>query len=444
MDSYSSDSIQRLKTRLGRKTAERRTLIENARRENRSGTLTEEQDTAFRSMSGDIELLETRIEELQEDDRRSFQATDAMRRVAGPGGRSGSQVYGPESRASYFADLAAVVRQTADYGTRDRLSTYEQEQRDLNRADGAGGQFVPPAYLMNDYAGLPRAGRVTADLMTRRPLPPGTDVINIPKILTGTATAIQPADNDPVQEVDLTDSVIAAPVRTIAGQQDIAQQLLDQSPVNFDELVMQDLLSDFQRRLGLQVLTGTGLTGQLLGLQNVTGIETVTWTSAAPTAQEFQKRVADAVSRISGALFSSASGLVIVMHPRRWAWLLTQNDTSNRPLVVPESYGPNNAQGVLSGGAEGRVGSFAGLPVYVDGNIATNTGAGTNQDVVMVMAPGETYLYESQIRTRVLPEVLSGTLTVRAQVYGYVAMATRQAKSIAVISGTGLTPPSFT
>ena len=59
------------------------------------------------------------------------------------------------------------------------------------------------------------------------------------------------------------------------------------------------------------------------------------------------------------------------------------------------------------------MGSFAGLPVYVDGNVATNTGAGSNQDVVLVMDPTSTTLYESQIRTRVLPEVLSGTLTVR-------------------------------
>ena len=51
---------------------------------------------------------------------------------------------------------------------------------------------------------------MTADLLTRRPLPSGTDIINLPKIVTGTATAIQPADNDPVQETDLTDSSIGA------------------------------------------------------------------------------------------------------------------------------------------------------------------------------------------------------------------------------------------
>jgi HK97 family phage major capsid protein len=413
-----------------------------AKRENRSDRLTEEQDAEFRSLSSDLELIETRIEELEESDRRTSTASAVSVRYGLGGAGHRSQVYGPENRASYFGDLVASARQTADVRARDRLASYDQEQRDLNRADGSGGVFVPPQYLLQDVVGAPRPGRVTADLMTRRPLPAGTDVINVPKILTGTSTAIQPADNDPVQEVDLTDSVIAAPVRTIAGQQDIALQLLDQSPVNFDEVIIRDLLADYARRVGLQVLTGTGATGQLLGVQNVTGVEQVAWTSTTPTAVDFQKRVADAVSRIAGAIYAPPNA--IVMHPRRWAWLLIQNDTSNRPLIVPEAQGPSNAQGILAGGAEGRVGTFAGLPVYVDSNIATNTGVGLNQDVVLVLNSAETILYESQIRTRVLPEVLSGTLTVRVQIYGYAAMATRQAKSIAVISGTGLTPPVFT
>ena len=88
------------------------------------------------------------------------------------------------------------------------------------------------------------------------------------------------------------------------------------------------------------------------------------------------------------------------------------------------------------------VGRTPGLDVYVDSNIPTN--ARTNQDVVLVINSGETYLYGSAVRTRVLQEVLSGARTVRIQLNGYVAMATRQAKSIAVISGTGLVPPVFT
>ncbi len=437
------DMIQRLRTRAGRVRAERQAIVDTAKRERRGDDrLTEDEDREFRALTADLREFEERIAELEDEDRRTGRAADAARRFGGGGGGGSSTVYGPESRNSYFADLVAVTRQTADYDTRQRLQTYEQEQRDLNRADGSGGLFVPPAWLVNEYVGVPRPGRVTADLLTRRPLPPGTDTINVPKILTGTAVAMQPADNDPVQEVDLTDTTISAPVRTIAGQQDVAIQLLDQSPVNFDEIIIRDLLSDYARRVGTQVLSGTGAAGQVLGLRNVTGVETVTWTSTNPTAAEFQRRVADAISRISGALFAAPNA--IVAHPRRWAWLLTQNDAANRPLVVPESAGASNAAGVLTGMSEGRVGTFAGLPVYLDSNIPTNLGAGANEDVVLVIDGSESYLYESSIRTRVLPEVLSGTLTVRIQCYGYLAMATRQAQSIAVISGTGLTPPVFT
>jgi hypothetical protein len=70
-------------------------------------------------------------------------------------------------------------------------------------------------------------------------LPGGTDSINIPKILSGTAVGIQTVDNEPVTDVDLIDTFINAPV--ISGQQGVAIQLLDQSPTAFDEIIFRDL-----------------------------------------------------------------------------------------------------------------------------------------------------------------------------------------------------------
>ena len=46
------------------------------------------------------------------------------------------------------------------------------------------------------------------------------------------------------------------------------------------------------------------------------------------------------------------------------------------------------------------------------------TNVNSNQDVVLVLNTAETYLYESSVRVRVLPEVLSGTLSCRIQLYG--------------------------
>jgi len=67
--------------------------------------------------------------------------------------------------------------------------------------------------------------------------------LNIPKILTGTAVGVQTADNQPVVDVDLTDTFINAPVRTISGKQAVAIQLIDQSPIAFDDLVFRDLVA---------------------------------------------------------------------------------------------------------------------------------------------------------------------------------------------------------
>jgi HK97 family phage major capsid protein len=160
-----------------------------------------------------------------------------------------------------------------NFSERDHHPAF-QEHRDLSRVDGSGGYAVPPAWLMNQYVELARPGRAFANLVQRQPLPGGTDSINIPKLLTGTATAIQTGDNQPVQQTDLTDTFINAPVRTISGQQGVAIQLLDQSPIAFDDLVFRDLIADYASQLDKQCLSGSGTNGQVLGVRLTPNIGT--------------------------------------------------------------------------------------------------------------------------------------------------------------------------
>ena len=76
---------------------------------------------------------------------------------------------------------------------------------------------------------------------------------------------------------------------------------------------------------------------------------------------------------------------VIVMHPRRWGWLLTLLDTQNRPLFVPDGNSAFNAAGILEDvDSQQVVGRTHGLPIVTDPNIATNLGAGTNEDQIFV------------------------------------------------------------
>jgi hypothetical protein len=102
-----------------------------------------------------------------------------------------------------------------------------------------------------------------------------------------------------------------------------------------------------------------------------------------------------------------------------------------------------NAAGVLEDvDSQQVVGRTLGLPVITDANIATNLGAGTNEDQIYVMRSTDILLWESGLRSRVLPETRAANLTVLLQVFSYIAAsAARYPQS--VVQLTGLTPPSF-
>lgn len=326
-----------------------------------------------------------------------------------------------------------------------------------NRTDGQGGYFVPPLWLVDQYIPGLRAGRVAAGLCRQMDLPAGTDSINIPKLSTLTATAIQTADGQAVNSQDFTDTAVTAGVKTIAGQEDISLQLLEQSPGQImDQVIIEDLTADYNQKVDQQVLTGTGSNGQVTGVLPDTNwtANKITWTSASPLGPGYNMALGAMASKVSYKRYN-LQNLHFLMHPRRWFWFATALDgasgTSGRPIVSADGFGPYNASAVDAGGgvpAEGLAGRVPfGPNAYIDGNVpvaATAAGAvtgGTN-DLVVAAKWDDLWLFEGSLRTRVLPEILSGTLQVRFQVYNYVAFLARYGESIAVAVGTGLAAPA--
>ena len=357
------------------------------------------------------------------------------------------------NRRSYVKDLIKLtLNMDGDGESRGRLMRHAQdvaedesykEYRDISRVDGQGGYAVPPAWLMDQYIELARPGRAFANLVQRQPLPGGTDSINIPKLLTGTTVGVQTADNTPISKTDLTDTFINAPVRTIAGAQGVSIQLIDQSPIAFDDVVFRDLVAAHAASTDTQVLAGSGTAGQVLGVNNIPGISTVAL-SGAPTIQTVYSAIANAVQLVHTTRFLPPEA--IVMHPVRWGWFLSLLDAQQRPLFLPNANNPFNAAGVLQDVASQQVvGTMHGLPVITDPNITTTAGPGTpsgNQDIIYVLRASDLVLWESGIRARVLPETLATNLTVLLQIYNYLAFsAGRYPQSVVEI--TGLTAPTF-
>lgn len=406
---------------------------------------------AVEARTAEIKDLDAKIESASALEARTAQVVEARE-------ESGVKVFGSahvgrepmtyEERGdqSFVKDMIRAHTRN-DSGAWERLARHNQEAavelRAINTTDTSGGDFAPPIWLINEFAEFARAARVTADLCTTMPLPAGTDQINIPQITTGTRSGVQAGNNSsttaPTTNRDLVTASASAPVRTVMGYEEVSIQLVEQSPLagGFDRLIMGDLMADYNLQVNTAVTgNGDGTSNTIQGLVNIAG-QSATWTEASPTAANGILAVAKAVSGIVNNRYREPEA--IVLHPRHWYWLASAVDGQSRPLVVPSAGGPMNTFGVNSapGAASGAVGTILGIPTYLD---ATLPLVSTTQQTILVGRFSDSYLFESGVKSRVLTDVLSANLTVRFQVYGYVALAHRFANSIAKVTGTGTVP----
>jgi HK97 family phage major capsid protein len=357
----------------------------------------------------------------------------------------GGQTYrqGDHRGPSWVRDMATVALNrdgAADARTRLEQNNREAEieLRALSTTDGAGGDFVPPVWLVSNFIALARAQRPVANRVRNETLPGGTDTLNVPRLATGTAVAEQTTQNTTIQNTDATTGAVTAAVATLAGGQTISVQMIEQSPINVDDMLLADLLADYAAKVDLFVLNNNGV--NKTGILQTSGISTVTYTSASPTTKLFYGFVAQAIASVQTNRFASPDTLV--MHPRRWASLLAATDTTNRPLVTP-SPALNGIATPNAPASQGVVGQMQGVDVVTDPLIPTNLGAGTNQDVVIVMKADDFVLYEGAVRAEAFRDTKADSLSIYLRVYNYVAELSRYPKSICTISGTGLTPPAY-
>jgi HK97 family phage major capsid protein len=420
---------------------------------------TDEESAKFDSLLSEIRKDDTRLEELRQSEESEEAAKESRKQLADPGVKTGNAqvtdapVYVQDGNGqSYFRDLArSVFRQDASATDRlrrnDAMSMETRALGNTNNAGGSGGEFAPPKWMVDQWIGIIRKGRVTPDLFKKMDVPNGISSLNIPKITGGTTTAIQSTQNSALSQTDMTTSYVTARWATIGGKQVASQQILDQTAVNFDQLILEDLAADYAQQVGAQVFTGTGTgagTNDVVnGLVNATFGTTQTWTQASPTAALFYSQTGDMLQKY--LVKRLANPTCWLMHPRRWFWLSVAVDGQGRPLVVPDGPGFNQIASQDGGPvAFGRVGTMHGLPVYIDPQIPTNLGAGTNQDPVYLLKTDDLLLLESGPTAEVFRETYADSLGILFRLYSYVGtVLNRHTESLAVLLGTGMVAPTF-
>jgi HK97 family phage major capsid protein len=509
-----ADSIVELRAKRDAVLSKLDALVEAAKVEARSLSTDEAGD--FTKLSGKAQKLTARITELEAEEKRANAAAAAAADPAAAAGvpevrgnvvvRSETMTYDRHTGNSWAKDLAYLSAASKDAafsaraaGARERLAQHakelEIEYRNSSRDErrkfddfietrggstmetrvnpnttfGTGGEFVPPLWLVSQFAAYKRPTRTFANRCVNMALPPGIDIINIPKITTGSLTGVQTAQGGAIPSQDIVTTTVAASVRTIAGQEDISLQLLEQSPLSMDQVIFQDLSRDYDLQLDTQILTGSNANGQHLGILSIPSatvanntknststsqipVTSTTFLDASTTATQY-RAVVNGVNQVESLYFDAPTAIWV--HPRRansWAYAA---DTTARPLFTPAKYGQYNQVGTneVSPQAQGIAGELYGLPVIKDANMPTAcngfTGTalnltGSTQDPVVVLDESQMWLWEGPLRMRALPEVLSGTLQIRYQVYAYSAfMGHRFPTAISVLAGAGLAAPGF-
>lgn len=333
-----------------------------------------------------------------------------------------------------------------DVEASSRLARHMHEERVeraqyLTRAVGTSAfeGLVVPQYLTDMYAPATAELRPFADVCNQHPLPASGMSVEISRITTATGVDLQATENAAVNETNVDDTLLSVPVRTAAGQQTISRQAIDRG-TGIEDVVFQDLFNRYATRLDSTLIT-----------QAITGLsasaQANSYTDTTPTAEELYPKILGAASAVEANMLAMGAPSHAVMHSRRWYWLSSQL-SAKWPLIaqpnVPAQTGGSNAGIQYGSGIRGVLPN--GLKVVVDNNIATNLGAGTNEDELYVVPATECHLWEDPnapvfIRAEQAKAASLGVLIV---VYGYFAYTFgRYTNGMQKISGTGLVTPAF-
>ncbi|MFJ4692840.1 hypothetical protein [Streptomyces sp. NPDC088766] len=347
--------------------------------------------------------------------------------------------------AQFERDVAAAF--IGDYDAQARLARHMQEERvergdQLQRAVGTGAfaGLVVPQYLTDMYAPQAQANRPFADAMRTHDLPPQGMQVNISRVTTGSSVDLQSAENAAVAEQDMDDTNLSIPVQTAAGQQTIARQAVERG-AGVEAVVLDDLFRRYNTNLDNKVLNqaSTGLTNAATA---------VAYTSGSPTATALYPKVIEGLAGVEGAMLDMASGdNLAVMHSRRWYWMQNALGSTwpliTQPGIIAQTLGANYAT-AYGRGIRGVLPN--GTPVVVDNNIATNLGAGTNEDEIYLVDRQECHLWEDPDAPMYIraEQAKAASLGVLLVVYGYFAYTHQRYAHARKVGGTGLVAPVFT
>jgi HK97 family phage major capsid protein len=435
--------------------AERRRITKTVERSGRQ-TFNDLEEQQFNAVSGLIHQLRERVAQLREDGARRSDLRGAADKIFNSSEGQTANMSSSESRAlqhltqsgtynihnqrganrvSIVADMLATSFPGAgvDGEAAARLAAHKNEMRNaglelrtgLNTTVGDAGSFAPPAYMISQYAEYARPVAVTTNLIPTYDLE--SPVVNIPKITLGTSLSTQASQNTALTETDITDEYLTETAITIGAKETVSRQVLDLAYPGLDAILFKDLAAAHATFLDNAILQGGG-SPTLTGILQQPSLATIAIPTAGTVVENLYAGLARALAYVATNRYLPATA--IVMSPSRWYGLMSETDSSGRPLVVPTGDGnsPFNAAGTAEIGAPsaGLAGHVLGLPVYLDAQLSdTDILVGRWEDAAR---------YTSGLRLQMSFEPLLGQLSALFVAYSYEALFVRYLPSFVLVT----------
>jgi HK97 family phage major capsid protein len=338
--------------------------------------LTPEETEVFDAARAELRTIDERIDalkaqeaEMSELNERNEAAADTRAELAKatPVVHVGQEArtYRQDGEHNFFADAIAMKR---DAAAAERIERNRREsQIDYRSTTGVFGGLVVPQYLTELFAPNLESGRPFLSAVTNIGLPEAGMNITIPRGSTSTTVAAQETQNTGVSNTTFAESDLVVPVRTFAGQQVVSRQAVERG-TGIASILLADLFSEYATKTNISAISGDGTAGGHFGILNTTSVQTAAWTGT--TGASLVSSIHNGIGKVNAARYAAAD--LIVMHPRRWAWLCAQSDDSGRPLVQIAGYSGDNvvAAGSAAGSGSGIGSHSSGSPPSVVVDVA--------------------------------------------------------------------------
>jgi HK97 family phage major capsid protein len=343
-------------------------------------------------------------------------------------------IYTQGSQYSFLADQWRA-KQMGDSAAADRLTKHSNAMREnthLRDVLGAGATtlgagLVPPVWLAEQFAPVMHRKLRLAAMLRQVPWS-GPFAWSIPVAGTVAKTS-SVAEGVNTTETDPGYAILTVTPKAIMGYSEVSRQMLEASNPSVDAIIWGDLLGDFYDNCELEVISA--LNGQA-------GVNTVTVSSGpvpgvgATTTDLYLQRAGllDGIALISDAPAGDAD--VWVGRTARWTTYLKFADTTGRPVILAQSYNPQNAigEGNIRNNAFNAVqGTLESVLAATSPTVAASTGFLLNsQEHLFSISPPMQFQFEQP----------AGPALVRVGIWGYECVTFgRRPKAVTKITYSG-------